>query len=138
MQHSDLKTLLKQTGYKITKPRLLVLSLLRKSANPLSAKEITGHARKLSIDQATIYRTLELFKKAGLIQEINLQENRAYFELKDSRDHHHIICVECKKIEDFNGCDYQTLADTIIKQHGDFAKITNHSFEFFGICKSCV
>ena|SRR3989344_3824046 len=135
MENKKLKTLLKNAGYKVTKPRLLVLSFLSKTKNPVSAKEIIQNLR---LDQVTVYRTLEALKKECIVSQIDFKENSAYFELKDEKkDHHHIVCTQCKKVEDFIGCDYKKIANITLKKTRDFAKITNHSFEFFGVCKSC-
>ena len=136
MKKDSFIPLLKKAGYKITRPRLLVLSFLAKAKHPVSAKEII---QGLRIDQVTVYRTLEALKREEIIRQVSFQENAAYFELQDAeKDHHHIVCIECKKVEDFTGCESEKLAKKIINKKSDFARITNHSFEFFGVCKSCV
>ncbi len=128
---------LKDAGYKITKPRLLVLSFLMSSKKPVSVKAIIKNV-KGKLDQVTVYRILEMLKKDNIVSQIDLQDDSAYFELKDNKkDHHHIICTECKKIKDFTGCESVKLSNKALQQVPEFSKINSHSFEFFGICKSC-
>lgn len=90
------------------------------------------------VDTVTVYRTLEAFKRVGLVAQVDLQLGRALYELKEGKsDHHHIVCVNCKKIEDFTGCDYRPIAQQALKQSKGFTKIINHSLELFGLCTLC-
>lgn len=129
--------IVRQAGLRATKPRLALLSLLQTAKYPLNIKEL---AEKLgTADQVTLYRTLNTFKKAGIVNQIDFQDNAARYEYKDTEhDHHHIVCVTCKKIDDFVGCDYERLSQAVLKQAPRFAEITGHSFEFFGKCRMCI
>ncbi|OGZ64263.1 MAG: hypothetical protein A3A98_02685 [Candidatus Staskawiczbacteria bacterium RIFCSPLOWO2_01_FULL_40_39] len=129
---------LKKAGYKITKPRLVLLGLLCKAKHPMSVKEIVKSIGSKKINQVTVYRILTAFKKAGIIAQVDFQAGCAYFEVRDNGDHHHIICTECKKVEDFVGCDYDALSNEALKQSNDFKKVMHHSFELFGICNTCI
>lgn len=134
----DIKHILKNAGYKATLPRLKVLSLLHKTAVPLSINDIVKKLRGTA-DKVTVYRVLDAFKKSGLVRQVDFQHDAAYFELHDKeRDHHHVICVKCDRIEDFTGCESEKLAEKALRQTRGFSEITNHSFEFFGLCMSCV
>lgn len=128
--------IIRLAGFRATKPRLDLLSLLQKVKYPLSINELMGQLG--TVDQVTIYRTLNAFKKTGIVNQIDFHDNAARYEYKDAKhDHHHIICITCKKVEDFVGCDYKRLAGEVLKQTPRFAKITGHSFEFFGVCNTC-
>src|SRR3989338_9126782 len=134
-----LEDIIRKAGFRATKPRLALLSLLQVAKYPLNIKEIMGKLETAAADQVTIYRTLDAFKKAGIVNQIDFQDNATRYEYKDTEhDHHHIVCVTCKKVEDFIGCDYKKLAGEVLKQTPCFAEITDHSFEFFGKCKTCV
>ena len=128
---------LKTSGNKITKPRMLVLAFLASSKKPVSAQKIV-HTLKGKIDQVTVYRILEMFKKSNLVNQIDFQDGNAYFELKDIKhDHHHIICTNCKKVKDFKGPAHQKLITKVLQNTPEFSEITSHSFELFGLCRSC-
>ncbi len=131
-------SMIREAGYKVTAPRLLVLSLLQKAKYPLSIKNILKKTGKNKIDQVTIYRILDAFKRAGIVNQIDFQKDCAYYELKDiHHDHHHIVCVQCNDIKDFVGCEYEKLAEKALQQVPEFAHITSHSLEFFGLCNTC-
>ncbi|KKW09458.1 MAG: Ferric uptake regulation protein [Candidatus Kaiserbacteria bacterium GW2011_GWA2_49_19] len=140
LQNKDhTKNIIQKAGFRATKPRLALLSLLQVAKYPLNIKEIMGKLETATADQVTVYRILDAFKKAGIVNQINFQDNATRYEYKDTEhDHHHIVCVTCKKVEDFIGCDYKKLAGEVLKQTPCFAEITDHSFEFFGKCKTCV
>ena len=129
--------IVRQAGLRATKPRLALLSLLQTAKYPLNIKELS---EKLgTADQVTLYRTLNTFKKADIVNQIDFHDNATRYEYKDTEhDHHHIICVACKKVDDFVGCDYEKLSQEVLKQAPRFAEITGHSFEFFGKCRACI
>ncbi len=127
--------LLDKVGLKKTDSRIALLNLLSKNKKPLSVKSIVS---KLSGDKVTIYRMLEAMNKKGLIRRVDTGEREAQYEIIDNNhDHHHIICLDCKKVSDFTGCDADILINKALKQVKDFKKITHHSFDLFGICNTC-
>lgn len=136
---NNVETVLKKAGYKITRPRLLVLDFLTKSKQPVSVKEIIKNIGAKKIDQVTVYRILEHFWRDGLVKKIDFQTDTTYFELRnEKKDHHHVVCLSCKKVKDFTGCQSQKIIQKVLKTTPGFATITHHSFELFGICSSCL
>ncbi len=130
---------LEQADLKITPPRLAILKVLSRLKNPATINEIFARLKKTKIDLATLYRTLEAFEKAGLVEQIDFRQGCAYYELKNpDHDHHHLVCLNCKKIEELEGCGFSELSSKILKQAPNFANITHHSFEFFGTCRACL
>ena len=136
MQHQEW---LESAHLKITQPRLKLLEVLRAQKRPITLHELEKKLGKTGIDPVTIYRNLATFESVGLVEKIELKQSQAYFELKDANhDHHHLICLNCKKIEEIDICVFDTLRPQILEQAPDFAEITTHSFEFFGTCRSCM
>lgn len=88
-------------------------------------------------DLVTLYRVIKVLKKVGLVRQTSLQHNRAYYELADPTDHHHLICMKCDKVEDFKGCNIKTVVARALAQAKNFAFISEHSLELFGLCKAC-
>ena len=127
--------LLEKAALKKTDSRIKLLELLLKSKKPLSVKDIVS---KFSGDKVTIYRMLEIMSKKGLVRRVDTGEREAQYEIIDHHhDHHHIICLECKKVSDFTGCDSSNLIKNALRQVKDFKQISHHSFDLFGICNSC-
>ena len=134
--NEKVRSILRRAGYKATAPRLAILGVIKQSKNPLSAQEII---EKLGgeYDQATIYRFIKSIKESGIIRQIDLRQNHAQYEFFDAKDHHHLACVDCGKIEDIPGCDIEDMHKTILNSSKNFSEIRQHSLEFYGICKRC-
>ena len=130
---------LKNKGYRFSEVRNLILTSLDNNKRPLSVTDFQQSLKlkKVSANKTTIYRELDSLKKEGIILELQLKGNKRWYELSSRDHHHHIICVDCDKVEDFAGCDSKNLINKALKQAPDFAEITNHTVDFFGLCKSC-
>lgn len=131
----DFKKMLKTSGLKNTAPRLAVLEALSKAKRPETVEEI--HKRIKKLDLVTLYRTLSSFEKKQIIKRIDLHKDAAYYELS-AEHHHHIICTDCGKLEDFELCDMNDLTKKIVAKASNFKNIKEHSLELFGICNTCV
>lgn len=126
---------LKTAGYSVTKPREIVFSALR-AGKPRSMRELTMDLSSV-IDRASIYRTVELFEKLGVV--VRVQTGWKYkIELSDAflPHHHHITCLNCGKIVSFDEPDHlDELLGRIAAKH-DFTHET-HSLEISGYCADC-
>jgi Fe2+ or Zn2+ uptake regulation protein len=128
---------IRNAGFRATAPRIALLTYLRKSRTPLLIQEIAAGLKSTAVDQVTVYRMIEAFKKAGIVREVNLHGDRSRYELADTEhDHHHIVCVSCHKVEDFVGCDSRRMERKALQQ-SHFSKVTGHSFDLYGLCNSC-
>lgn len=122
---------MKKAGVKLTRPRRLVLNVLRAAKQPLSMKEIHKRIRKKA-DLASVYRTINVFLELGIVREIPLGERYQRYELvAEGRHNHYILCIECGRLENIDIC----LLDQVEKMT-DY-KIISHSMEFQGVCYSC-
>jgi Fe2+ or Zn2+ uptake regulation protein len=137
MKTQDILTILKNAGLKVTPHRIAVYDFLAKNQKPLSVKDIYEKLKKTGVDQVTVYRVIHSFVDGGLVKQIDLGADQAYFEIVDEHDHHHVVCQKCRTIVDFTGCGVDTVITKALQQT-QFAQITHHSFELFGLCKKCV
>ena len=93
---SDVLERLRQCGLRMTRNRESLVEVLIGSDHPLSADEIREKAGFASTDLVTVYRNLEAFQSAGLLQRIPLENGSQLFELTDLNDHyHHLIYATC-------------------------------------------
>lgn len=126
--------LLKDKKISVTKQRLALLELLAKHKKPLTIEQIRKDI-SIDIDQATIYRSLSLLVKKGLIYQTDFRESVAYYELQlESDHHHHLVCLECKNKEGIDFCP-DLPKEKILKNKG--FSVQHHVFELFGLCKTC-
>lgn len=137
MKKESLADRIRQAGFRATKSRLLLLEHLHEAQYPQSILEIAAALRS-SIDQVTVYRIVDAFKKTGLVREVDFRQGRPLYEIADAQDHHHVVCTNCSRIEDFTGCEAEEIAERALKQTKGFALIKSHSLELFGLCNGCV
>lgn len=135
-ENDRLKRTLRKSGYKATPARLEILRAFATISEPMSAQELMS-VLPADIDQATIYRNLKSLKTKGLIRQIDLRHNHAHYELTDTKEHHHLICLRCGRIEDVHRCGAEEMQTQIIRNSKNFAEIRQHTLEFYGVCKWC-
>ncbi len=120
---------------RVTSPRLgLFRIMVRKS--PLTTATLIAEAEKLSIDQATCYRNLALFRRIGLISDI-VVGGRRMVELTDSfgAHHHHFSCRNCGRLIDFDSPSLETAISAAAADLG--AIVSSHQLEIIGVCAQC-
>jgi len=86
----------------MTKKRTSILSVLKNASGALSAKDI--HAQLPEIDLTTVYRTLDIFVREGIVQKVHLDTDEALYE-HQTAPHHHAVCSRCEKILHFTAPD---------------------------------
>ncbi len=130
--------LLRAQGLKMTPKRLQLLSILARIKRPLSAHEILENWSKDGTDIVTLYRTLEAFTAASIVQRVNLQHGHTDYELvTPGKHHHHLVCTGCGTIENIKDCPGDRAEKSVLRRSTKFSSIREHSFEFFGICRAC-
>lgn len=129
------KTLI-QAGIKVTHQRLEIFKELCKTAGHPDAetiyKNIASKLPTISLD--TVYRTLQLFAKLGLIDIFGTQYSRMRFDT-NTKPHHHFICTNCGTIYDFYSEELSNLnIPDAVRKIGEIQKI---QLEIKGICHQC-
>ena len=91
-------------GRRVTNQRALLLKLIRQGEGHLDADELYRRARKKQprLSLSTVYRTLQLLKELGLVEELHFDENHHHYEVKPSAEHHHLVCLGCGKVVEFH------------------------------------
>jgi Fur family ferric uptake transcriptional regulator len=127
-------------GIRITAQRRLMVETIQASMDHLDAASLLDLARRRSpgIDRATVYRTLELLKKLGLIDELDLMHlhgEKHYYEAKTQRDHIHLACFHCKTVQEFSSPLLEKLKDEIARSAGFHSRVIR--LEMGGMCQAC-
>ncbi|RKD31245.1 Fur family transcriptional regulator [Thermohalobacter berrensis] len=127
---------LKEKGYKITPQRIAIYRVLNNTKEHPSAEIIYKKLEKEfpTMSLATIYKTLEIFKKSGLVQELNVGENSFRYDA-NVKDHPHIICLKCNKVDDLPENLFTHLKDEVGKV-SDY-KVLSKQLYFYGYCPVC-
>ena len=135
---SALKNRLRGQARKITGPRAAILEILRKHPHPLTNREIFTALPKGDCDLATIYRSMHLLEKMGMVKRFDFGDGAARFELVGENDdghHHHLVCTSCSEVVEIEECFPEKIEKAIAGKNG--FKAVTHRLEFFGICPDC-
>ncbi len=113
---------------------------MESAARHMDAGEILEVAQKIdpNINRVTVYRTLELLKHLGLIDELDLlhlRGHRHFYESHGPRDHIHVACIRCGKVREFESDLYEELKQQISRDCG--IEITISRTEVGGVCNDC-
>jgi len=125
------------TGLRITNQRALILEVIRHRQGHLDADEIYRQARikqpRLSL--STVYRTLQVLKKLGLVEELHFDETHHHYEVKPSAEHHHLVCLGCGRVVEFQ-YPLARLVKRNVTEAKDF-EITGSEVRMTGYCPKC-
>ena len=135
-----LQAQLAQRGIRMTSPRRAILCVIETANKHLDASQILRKARKTdpSVDRSTVYRTLGLLKRQGLIDELDLMHLNGdghYYERKLGQDHIHMACLRCGKITEFVSERFDSLKSQL-EQECRF-RIVVSRLEVGGYCAEC-
>lgn len=139
----DLREKLSERGYKMTPQRKEILKIFveHSDMHHMSAEDVYGILRKndSEIGLATVYRALDLLSQLDILVQLDFGDGCARYELNTAdpkiHHHHHLICVKCRKVIEFEEDLLDDLEETIAQESG--FKILNHEVKFFGYCKDC-
>jgi Fur family ferric uptake transcriptional regulator len=115
-----------------------VAELLFGTHHHISAEEILTRLRagRRPVGKATVYRTLELMREAGLIREHDFNEGFKRYEPRPTRPHHeHLVCTRCGKVIEFVSSAIDRVESEVAALHR-FAP-THHRVEIYGLCEDC-
>ena len=126
---------LREKGYKLTSQRLEIISLLARDMTHPGAGDIFRKVRKRvpQISMSTVYYTLDMLKKEGLLRELEFYDRDNRYDVTVA-DHINLICKKCGKISDLPG-ELPFTAEAVLKKTG-FQPV-GMRFEYYGYCKGC-
>src|ERR1700739_2256930 len=131
----------RQRGIRLTRQRRVILQVMDSAEQHLDVDQILERAQKIDaeVHLVTVYRTIDLLKKEGLIDELDLlhlRGDRHYYETHGPRDHIHVACLRCGKVREFESKLYEQLKEQIAR---DFhMKVTVSRTEVGGYCAECL
>jgi Fur family ferric uptake transcriptional regulator len=92
--------------------------------------------KNVKISRATVYRTLELLVKSGMVRRVHLGEDHYHYEHISGNSHHdHLICTTCGSVIEF----HDPLIEVRQLEICDRKKFTPtfHNLQILGVCDSC-
>ena len=130
---------IRTAGGRMTPQRELIIQLLDGASKHLDAEDLyrLAHDQDEKISLATVYRTLNLLKKAGLVDQryFSRDHGREYYEPVGASEHYHFTCTVCSKVFEFETARVHRISSELGHKFGMQIKHACVCFE--GICESC-
>ncbi|MFN2442664.1 MAG: Fur family transcriptional regulator [Thermoanaerobaculia bacterium] len=130
---------LQQQGLKLTNERDSLVREIFSTHYHFEAEELLEKLRKkkTKISRATIYRTLELLVKSGMVRRVHLGEDHYHYErvMGDDAQHGHLICTTCGAVIEFHDEALEARQLQICEKNR-FTP-TFHNLQILGVCGSC-
>lgn len=135
---SDVGTILRDRGYRLTSPRWLVWSVLRSAESHLTAEEIATRVNEAdpSVNLSSIYRSLTLFEELDLVRRSHLGiDESARWEIAHADDEFHLVCGRCGSVTHHVGELVEEIRTHLGAHHG----FTANSVDLVvtGLCPDC-
>jgi Fur family ferric uptake transcriptional regulator len=135
-----LRTALARRGVRLTRQRRVLLDIMDQAEQHLTADSILERAQKIDprVHRVTVYRTLEMLKSHGLLDELDLLHihgHRHYYESHGPRDHIHVACLRCGKVREVESNLFEQLKRQVERDTG--IGITVARVEIGGYCDEC-
>ena len=131
---------IRDCGLKVTRARLAVLAILDSATKPQSIDFIHQAAGKMGLlDRVTVYRTLESFHQAGLVERVRAGDRSRRYHLAPKPGHPahpHFYCSCCGKLE----CLPEGIVRIDLKQlEKEYpARVDHLQINLEGFCPKCL
>src|SRR5690348_4199099 len=129
--HDQLNKLLKKNNASLTKSRRKIFDLLL--GEPPQTMQVLVKRAAANTDRATVYRTVELFERLGIVHRLNIGW-KYKIELSDIflGHHHHFYCTNCGRSYELEPNPMlETMIDSLTKKGGFSPR--RHDLEIHGL-----
>lgn len=140
---NQLHDLLRENNLRVTPQRKAIFQVLDdcrghhlETENIYELLALRGDKGK-KIGLATVYRTMELFEKIGLVSRLPMENSPARYELiaHDKLKHHHLICIKCGQVQEIEDSLTDNLKMQILK-YNEF-QVADKPMKIYGYCSRC-
>jgi Fur family peroxide stress response transcriptional regulator len=128
---------LRETGFRITPQRFVILRALAESEQHPGAEDIFDLVKTdfPTTSIATVYKTLAVLKEIGEVLELEFSNDYNRYDGKNPGPHPHLICIKCRRIVDHELESLAEMSEKLASESG--YKLISHRLDFHGICPEC-
>jgi Fur family transcriptional regulator, ferric uptake regulator len=130
---------LRDQGLPMTHQREAVASVMFGSSEHMSVEQLEAALRDRGerIGKATVYRTLEMLVRSGLVAEHDFGEGFKRYEhlWGQQPSHGHLVCSECGRLEEFQEPELTRVQEAVAERHGFLP--ARYRVEVYGLCADC-
>jgi Fur family ferric uptake transcriptional regulator len=129
---SHLETLCAQRGLRMTGQRRVIARVLSEARDHPDVEELHRRAHLVDphISLSTVYRTVNLLEKKGILERHAFGRGRGRYE-EATRDHHdHLIDIATGRVIEFRSEEIEKLQEKIARELG--FSLVGHRLELYG------
>jgi Fe2+ or Zn2+ uptake regulation protein len=128
---------LSEAGFSDTRARRAVVHALCDARTGTTPADLLERGRSLHarLGQVTVYRTLEILEKLGLVRKLHQDDGCSSYAASSTGHAHHVICRTCHAAVEFEGCSIESVLREVGARTG--YSVESHFLELFGLCPSC-
>jgi Fur family ferric uptake transcriptional regulator len=130
------KSLLRESGLRVTQPRLAVLNAVYDNPHADTSSIIEAVRDDLpEVSHQAVYDVLKALTDAGLVRHIQPPGSVARYESRVGDNHHHIVCRSCGAIADVDCAVGDAPCLAASEDHGFV--IEEAEVVYRGLCPTC-
>ena len=128
---SRMSQALRDGGVRVTRQREALLRVLTEADDHPDASELHRRAKDIddTVSLATVYRTLSVLEREGVVQRLSFENGGARFEVADTAHHDHIVDLDSGQIIEFQSDKIEQLQREIAAEMG--YDIVHHRLELY-------
>ena len=128
------------SGLSVTRQRLAIFEALAGSREHPSAEDIHRAVRRRlpHLSLATVYKNLEALREIGAVSDVNALHEHGRYEAAlpgtgVGTPHHHLVCIDCRKVVDLHDPELDDLRVTDAKGF----EVRSLKVQVEGVCPEC-
>jgi Fur family transcriptional regulator, peroxide stress response regulator len=127
---------LRSQGFRVTPQRVAIVEYMMNTDSHPSAEDLYNAIKKKypMVSLATVYKTLELLVKMGVVKELSFPDGARYDA--NAATHINLVCLNCGKIEDTSDERSLKELESNIAKRSKY-QILGRRFELYGYCSQC-
>ncbi len=136
-----IEEMLREKRIKVTPQRMAVYAVLRETRRHPNVEMIYQKLKPSypAMSLATVYKTVDVLNKVGLIQELNVGEGGLRYDAL-TKPHPHVYCETCGQVDDvekFSMKDFQDDSLIAQMQKATGYELSSVQLYFYGKCPNC-
>jgi Fur family ferric uptake transcriptional regulator len=125
-------------NFPATQQRLAVAATVFHATDHLSAEDVARQVARAGgpVGTATVYRTLDLLVRSGLVAERDFGEGfKRYEPTPPGQTHEHCVCQGCGRVLEFSNDRLERMI-ALLAEEVEF-RPHHHRLEVYGLCREC-
>src|SRR5450759_159147 len=126
-----------KAGHSNTRARRAVIAAICETGGQASPADLlaSGRVHHPALGLVTVYRTLEILLELDLVRKLHTDDGCHSYAPSTHHHGHHVICQQCQRAMEFEGCDLETVVAAV--EAGTGFQVRSHWLELFGVCPEC-